>query len=90
MARLTKLIDNLFRPVVAFLDQIISKLSSLGTVAAKGVRLDDYFGFFAILGPAWTSVISSFLTCLTFVFVLFLIQKYGRVILWFKDLIKWW
>lgn len=76
--------------MIAWLDQIRDKLAGIGTVAAKGIRLDDYFGFFAILGPAWSGVISSFLAALTFLFILYMIQKYGRVLLWFKDLIKWW
>jgi len=86
----TNFIDNLFAPVIAWLDKISATLNQAGTVAAKGVRLDDYFGFFAVLGPAWTGVITSFIAALTFLFVLYMVQKYGRVLLWFKDLIKWW
>lgn len=83
-------IDSLFAPVLQFLNMIISKLGELGTVAAKGVHLDNYFGFFAVLGPSWTGVISSLITALIFLFILYMVQKYGRVLLWLKDLIKWW
>lgn len=83
-------IDSIFDPVFEFLGLISTRLSSIGTVAAKGIRLSDYFGFFNILGPAWTGVITSFLAAFIFIFILYMVQKYSRIILWFKDLIKWW
>lgn len=83
-------VDSIFDPVIQFLQLMIDKLSGIGTVSAKGVRLDHYFGFFSILGPAWTGVISSLLVSLLFVGILYMIQKNSRVLLWFKDLIKWW
>jgi len=30
------------------------------------------------------------IAALIFLFVLYMVQKYGRVLLCFKDLIKWW
>lgn len=83
-------VNTIFDPVLDFLNLIITKLSSIGTIAAKGIRLSDYFGFFSILGPAWTGVITSFLAAFLFIFILYMVQKYSRVLLWFKDLIKWW
>lgn len=83
-------IDSIFAPVLQFLNLIISKLAGIGTIAAKGVRLDHYFGVFGLLGPTWTGVITSFLTAFLFVFILYMVQKYSRVLLWLKDLIKWW
>lgn len=83
-------INSVFNPVLQFLNMIIDRLSSIGTMSAKGIRLGDYFGFFAILGPAWTGVITSFLTAFMFVFILYMVQKYSRILLWLKDLIKWW
>lgn len=83
-------VDSIFAPVLQFLQLMIDRLSGIGTIAAKGVRLDHYLGFFSILGPAWTGVISSLLTALFFLFTLYVIQKNSRVLLWFKDLIKWW
>lgn len=87
---MTNFIDSIFAPVLQFLNMIISRLNGIGTIAAKGVRLDHYFGFFSVLGPAWTGLITSFLAAFTFVFILYMVQKYSRVLLWFKDLIKWW
>lgn len=87
---MTNFIKSVFNPVIAWLDMIISKLNDIGTVAAKGVRLSDYFGFFNLLGNAWTSLITQFIAALTFVFILYTIKNYGRIILWFKSLIKWW
>lgn len=83
-------IDSIFSPVIQFLQLMIDRLGGIGSIAAKGIRLDHYFGFFTVLGPAWTGVITSFLAALTFIFTLYMIQKYSRVLLWFKDLIKWW
>lgn len=82
--------QNIFGPVVQFLDRAAGQMGQMGTVAAKGIRLDNYFGFFGILGPEWARVISSLLASLTFLFILFTIQKYSGVLLWFKALIKWW
>lgn len=87
---MTQFIQNLFKPVLEFLDLIIGKLNDLGSMAAKGIRLSDYFGFFSILGPAWTGVINSALSALVFCFILYMVQKHSRVLLWFKDLVKWW
>lgn len=84
------LVNSMFRPILQFLQQMIDRLHGLGSVAAKGIRLDHYFGFFSILGPAWTGVISSFLASFLFIFVLYVLQKNSRVLLWLKDLIKWW
>lgn len=83
-------IDSLFAPVLQFLELIITKLGGIGRIAAKGIRLDDYFAIFGILGPEWAQVINSLLAALLFTFILYMIQKYSRVLLWLKDLIKWW
>lgn len=83
-------VDSIFSPVLQFLQLMIDRIGGVGTIAAKGVRLNDYFGFFSVLGSAWTGVITSFLAALSFVFVLYMVQKYSRVLLWLKDLIKWW
>lgn len=87
---MSKFVENLFNPVIQFLDKCIGQLSYIGSVAAKGLRLDNYFGYFGILGPEWSRVISSLLASLTFLFILYTIQKYSRVLLWFKDLVKFW
>lgn len=84
------LIDSIFKPVTSFLDLILDKLMTIGTIAAKGIRLSDYFGFFSVLGPSWVSLINSALSALVFVFILYMVSKYSNVLLWFKDLIKWW
>lgn len=83
-------IDSVFNPVIQFLQLCIDRLREIGTIAAKGIRLDDYFGFFGILGPEFSQLISSALAALIFLFILYMVQKYSRVLLWFKDLIKWW
>ncbi|MED4600090.1 hypothetical protein P9314_05120 [Paenibacillus validus] len=83
-------IDSLFSPIIQFLDQCYAKLASVGTIAAKGIRLDHYFGFFSILGNEWTAVITSLITAFLFLYVLDNIQKISRVLLWFKALIKFW
>lgn len=87
---MSKFVENIFSPVVQFLDKSINQLSALGTISAKGIRLDHYFGIFGVLGTEWARVISTFLGCLLFIFILYTIQKYSGVLLWFKDLIKWW
>lgn len=87
---MSNFVSNIFDPVVQFLDKCIQQLNQIGTVAARGVNLDNYFGFFRILGPEWPGVISTLITSFIFLVVLYVLQKNSRVLLWFKDLIKWW
>ena len=87
---MTNLIDSLFDPVLTLLDNMQSRISNIGTIAARGIDLDNYFGFISILGPSWSGVISSFLAALLFLSVLYMIKTNSRLYLWFKDLIKWW
>lgn len=87
---MSKFVENIFDPILQFMDRAMMQTNDLSYVAAKGVRLDNYFGFFGILGPEWSSLISSLLASLVFLFVLYLIKQYTGVILWFKALIKWW
>lgn len=72
------------------MDKCIGQIGQIGTVAAKGVRLDNYFGYFGLLGPEWARVISSLLGSLTFLFILYSVSRYSSVLLWFKSLVKWW
>lgn len=84
------LIDSIFQPVLSFFDNMQSKLDSIGTVTARGIDLDNYFGVLNILGPSWSGVISSLLAAVTFLCVLYIIKTNSRIYLWFKNLIKWW
>lgn len=83
-------VESLFSPILQFLDLMIGKLNGIAAVSAKGIRLDNYFGVFGVLGPSWARVINSLLASLIFLFILYMIQKYSGVLLWFKSLIKWW
>lgn len=87
---MTNFIKSIFNPVIAWLDMMVERLNSIGTVAAKGVRLSDYFGFFNLLGNAWSSLIMQFISALMFVFILYMIKNYSRILIWFKELVKWW
>lgn len=87
---MTNLIDSLFDPVLQLIENMQNRISSIGTVAARGIDLDNYFGFLTILGPSWVGVMTSFLAALVFLTVLYMIKTQSRLYLWFKDLIKWW
>lgn len=87
---MTNFINSIFNPVINFLDLMIGKLSDAGTIAAQGIRLDHYLGFLSFAGPHWVMVIQNFLAALIFLFILYMVQKYSRILLWLKDLIKWW
>lgn len=69
---------------------MIDKLNDIALVASKGIKLDNYFSYFNLLGPEWSGVIISLLASITFLLILFLIKNYSGVLLWFKNLIKWW
>lgn len=84
------LIDSIFNPVLTLIENMQNRIENIGTIAARGINLDNYFGFISILGPSWSGVISSFLAGLLFLTVLYMIKTNSRLYLWFKDLIKWW
>lgn len=85
-----KFIDSLFSPIVQMLDWMIEQLNSISLVAAKGVRLDHYFGLFNIIGPQWIGVIQALISAILFLYVLKLVKAQGSLIIWLKGLIKWW
>lgn len=83
-------IDSLFAPILQFLDLMAARIAGIGSIAAKGIRLDDYFGFFSLIGPEWTGVITSLITAILFLYTLEAIQSQSGVLMWFKKLFKWW
>jgi hypothetical protein len=87
---MTNLIDSLFEPVLTLLDNMQNRLSNIGTISAKGLDLDNYLGWFQVLGTSWIGVIGSLISGLFFIFILYSIKTNSRLYLWFKDLIKWW
>jgi hypothetical protein len=87
---MTNLIDSLFEPVLTLLDNMQNRISSIGTITGKGFDLDNYVGWFQVLGTSWIGVIGSLISGLFFIFILYSIKTNSRLYLWFKDLIKWW
>ncbi len=87
---MNKLIDSVFNPVLDFLNNAQSKLENIGTISAKGLDLDNYLGFINVLGNSWSGVVSSLLTSLMFLGVLYAVKTNSSIYLWFKSMVKWW
>ncbi|MEV2909515.1 hypothetical protein ABNF65_12915 [Paenibacillus larvae] len=83
-------VQSLFSPILQLLELMTDRLNGMANVAAKGIRLDNYFGILGILGPQWAAVITSLLASIIFLFILYSIQRYSGIFAWFKTLIKWW
>lgn len=90
MLSLNDLIDAILSPVILWLTQIYDRLHSLSVPLARPLNLSLYFGYFSVLGPVWTTVVTTIISLSVIYFILFVIMKNIDLILKFKSLIKWW
>jgi hypothetical protein len=86
----TDFIDSIMNPPLQFLRMIVQYLSRAALTAAAGVNLSDYVSWIGLLGPQWIRVLNSLLASFTLILVLFVAQRVYRLLLAFKDGIKWW
>lgn len=84
------MIDAIFSPPLTFLQLMHDNLTRVGTVLGRGINLNNYFGFFAYLPPAWQSVVQSALASVTLLAILFIVRSLWDMYLKIKASSKWW
>lgn len=83
-------IDAIFSPPLTFLQLTQDMLSRAGTVAGRGINLNNYFSFFAYLPSEWQSVVQSALASSVLLAILFLVRALWDMYLKVKASSKWW
>lgn len=84
------MIDSIFNPPLAFLNLIKDLLDNAGTVAGKGINLNNYFSFFGYLPSEWQLVVKSALTSVVLLAILFLVRSAWDMYLRVKSSSQWW
>jgi hypothetical protein len=84
------LIDSIFSPMLIWLTEIYNRIHDLSVPLARPLNLSNYFGYFAILGPAWTTCITTIMALAVVYFIVFVIMSNIGLIIKFKNLVKWW
>lgn len=84
------LIDTIFGPVLIWLNNISSSISSLSVPVSRPINFGRYFGHLSFLGPHWITFITTVCTLAFIYFVIYLIKTQSGLFIKFKDMIKWW
>lgn len=82
--------DTIFNPFVNWLTSISDKISSLSVPVARQLNLSNYLGYFSILGPTWTTVITTILALAFIYWVTYIIVANMGLLQKFINLIKFW
>jgi hypothetical protein len=88
--QVTDLVDSIFGPLLTWLTDIYNRISQMSVPLAHPLNLSNYFGVFNVLGPDWTTVITSILALSFIYFLVWIIMNNLGLIVKFKNLIKWW
>jgi hypothetical protein len=83
-------VDNIFCPVIAFLDLAIEKLDDAATITAQGLDIGKYFRIFGDLPTSWQLVVSSLLLMITTLSGLLIFRSAMRLYYAIKEGVKWW
>lgn len=84
------MIDSIFSPLIGWLSTIYSYLTDISVPLSRPINLSNYFGVFKVLGPAWTTVITTTISLTVIYLVVMVIMQNLGFIIKFKNLIKWW
>jgi hypothetical protein len=83
-------IDSLFAPAFEFMRWIKENLMQAGTVVARGYDLNVWLGWIKLLGPGFGLFITSLITSLIFLTILYNVKTISRVFILFKEWIGRW
>jgi len=83
-------IQMLFQGPEQLLGSVLSWLHHASTVAAAGINLSNYVSWVALLGPAWSGVITSLMASVTLIGFIFVARAVYRAYLSLKQGIMWW
>lgn len=84
------LIDNIFSPILGWLNQVYSYLVHLSVPLSRPLNLSNYFSIFNFLGPVWTTCITTMISLTVIYLVLMVIIRNIDAIIKFIQLIKFW
>ncbi|USK56377.1 hypothetical protein LIS82_07865 [Cytobacillus solani] len=88
--KIREFLDNIFGPVISFLDLGIEKLRGVRLVTAQGLNVGKYLSVFGDMPAAWQLVISSLLISTVLLGSLLLYRSVMRLYYSAKEGIKWW
>jgi hypothetical protein len=83
-------IDSIFGPPITFLELMRDMLANAGTVAGKGINLNNYFSFFGYMPVEWQNVVKSALTSIVLLAIMLLVRAIWDVYLKVKNSAQWW
>lgn len=89
-APIRNFVDAIFAPPLSFLNMMRDMLNHAGTVAGKGINLNNYFSFFAYLPAEWQNVVKSALASVVLLATLWLVRSAWEMYLKVKQSTKWW
>lgn len=87
---LRNFIDSIFGPPISFLQLCIDMINRAGTVAGKGINVNNYFSFFGYLPPEWQLVVKSAMASIVLLAILFLVRAAWDTYLKSKTSTQWW
>ena len=88
--KVREFLDNIFGPVISFLDLGIEKLRGVQLVTAQGLNVGKYLSVFGDMPAAWQLVISSILISTVLLGSLLIYRSVMRMYYSAKEGVKWW
>lgn len=83
-------VDNIFCPIITFLDLAKQKLDETSTMIGQGLDIGKYFRIFGDLPTSWQLVVSSLLLMITTLSGLLIFRSAMRLYYAIKEGVKWW
>lgn len=84
------LVDTIFNAPLQWLSLIRQMLSNASVTAAKGINLNNYFGWFSYLPASFKLAINSILISVGLIVTLIVIRAAWNMYLKVKQSAKWW
>lgn len=83
-------VDNIFCPIITFLDLARSKLAAVSLMMGQGLNIGQYFKIFGDLPTSWQLVVSSLLLMVATLGGLLIFRSAMRIYYSIKEGVKWW
>lgn len=83
-------VDDIFCPVISFLDLAKAKLASVSLMIGQGLNIGQYFSIFGDLPTSWQMAISSLFLMITTLGAILIFRSAMRIYYGIKEGLKWW
>lgn len=83
-------VDDIFCPVITFLDLAKAKLAGVSLVMGQGLNIGQYLRVFGDLPTSWQLVVSSLLLMVATLGALLIFRSAMRIYYSIKEGVKWW